>query len=360
MIINKEIISLIKKIKDSPNTLEYFKEFIQVLNQNCINNTYKPTSINLEKYPVGLYAEAIDPLKDEEKLLDYFSSFGFVVAKNILNTQETNQSLISILNIIKKIDLKFEDESTWLKDSNNIPIISRGFFEVYHDNMLAQIRQNINLYLYHVLLWNTPFLWTTFDRIGIKITKNIESKGLQLHVDQNPSVHPDFRTIQGVLALSDCPIERGTFSVVPKSSQYFKEYLKFIKDDYKGEFVELPINSDLYKKIICNQQAIPLQSGNIVSWDSRTTHANTDNFSSENRYVVYISTGLAKNNNDLITHRKNSYETGLGLNIRDAYMHASKKPRFTNSELINKIREPEELTLLGECLYGFKKYGDFL
>ena len=97
----------------------------------------------------------------------------------------------------------------------------------------------------------------------------------------------------------------------------------------------------------------------MFSWDSRTTHANSSNISDINRYVCYVSTGIAKNErDDLIQIRKNAFNSGLGENTRDAYLHASKKPRFTNQEFIAHNRTKEILTPLGECLYGFKKYED--
>lgn len=160
------------------------------------------------------------------------------------------------------------------------------------------------------------------------------------------------------MALEDCPVERGTFAVVPGSSHSFKKYSQFIKPGYIGEFVPLE-NSDLQKELLSQQQLIPLRKNCIVTWDSRTTHANSTNVSNTNRYVCYISAGLAKEDRkDLIEIRHKAFISGLGSNVREAYLHASKKPRFTNEEYINSVREKEILNPLGECLYGFKSYND--
>ena len=169
-------------------------------------------------------------------------------------------------NSSQKGKFEIKNESSYIKDNNGTPIISRGFFEIYHDDCLAQIRQNIRLYLYHCLLWNTPYLWTSFDRLGLKTPSGENSIGLNLHVDQNPTVHPDFTTIQGVLALDDCPIERGTFVVVPGSVSQFHNYSQFVKPGYKGEFVPLE-DSYLLEELKIYQQLIPLKRNNIVSWE---------------------------------------------------------------------------------------------
>lgn len=102
--------------------------------------------------------------------------------------------------------------------------------------------------------------------MGLKTPYGENSIGLNLHVDQNPTVHPDFTTIQGVLALDDCPIERGTFVVVPGSVSEFKNYSQFVKNGYKGEFVPLE-DSYLLEELKIYQQLIPLKRNNIVSWE---------------------------------------------------------------------------------------------
>ena len=127
------------------------------------------------------------------------------------------------------------------------------------------------------------------------------------------------------------------------------------RPNYVGEYVELKNNPSQEAVLQAKKQAIPLRSGDLVSWDSRTTHANTPNYSGAARMVAYISARPAPQNNSepLLSERRNSFFSGLGTNVREAGLHASMKPRFTDSEAINKVREPEDLSPLGELLYGF-------
>lgn len=368
MIINKEIQLLVYQIESEKKITPYLKLLLNKLQENCKKHhllerkKYIKLPILESPYPIkNGYAVAFDPLIDEEQILNYWYQYGFVVGKNVVSEKSCDDTVKTINNIMNVVGMSLNNEATWKKDSNGIPLLSRGFFELYHDDTLAQIRQNIRLYLYHVILWGNPFLWTSFDRLGLKLPAGEESKGLPLHVDQNPTIHADFTTIQGVLALVDCPEERGTFVAVPGSKKYFSQYQQFIKDGYKGEYILLPENSQLYEEISKRKQFIPLKKGHFVSWDSRTTHANSDNYSLSNRYVMYTAMGLSREHDaKLVKIRTETFKNGLGENFRDAYLHASKKPRFTNPELISSLRKKEQLTELGQCLYGLEKYENIL
>lgn len=368
MIINHEIRKLVDKI-ESENTIQpYLSSLLKQLIENCQNHTtnhraaYQALPVLTSPYPIeNGFAKSFDPLEQEQDLLKHWYQYGFVVARNVATSIDCVQTIKTIASMLSCVKMTLEDPQSYFKDNVGSELLSRGFFELYHDDCLAQLRQNLRLYLYHVILWGSPFLWTTFDRLGIKTPQGSDSMGLPLHVDQNPAVHPNFTTIQGVLALEDCPLEVGTFVGVPGSKQHFSEYMNFINCDYKGEYIELPNSSGLYKLLDNHKQAIPIKQGNIVSWDSRTTHANSNNLSNINRYVAYISTGLAKeNNNELIDIRQKYFKSGLGYNVREAYLHASKKPRFTNEDFMKSVRNEEKLNSLGLCLYGLNKYKDYL
>jgi len=125
----------------------------------------------------------------------------------------------------------------------------------------------------------------------------------------------------------------------------------------KGEYVELQTSSLVAKTLQAHAQPIPLRAGDFVSWDSRTTHANTENLSNDTRIVLYMAAGPAREDSaEAIAARKDALATGVGSNVREALMHASKKPRYTDPEILARVRQPEQLTLMGKLVYGTESY----
>jgi hypothetical protein len=125
----------------------------------------------------------------------------------------------------------------------------------------------------------------------------------------------------------------------------------------KGEYVELDITTAVGQDLQRRAQAIPLHAGDLVTWDSRTTHANTENTSDATRMVVYLAAGPAQNHNAAaVAARIEALKTGIGSNVREALMHASKKSRFTDAAALACVRQPEQFNRLGQLLYGTYSY----
>lgn len=375
MLLDERLKDLIKNIEliDSKDSLAFtaaLKECFQhlkiKLQQPLVCERYASYRENngaIGHYPIDAegYAVAYDPLEDEQGFWNAWSRYGMVVGKKVVSKESCHFAIKRMHDITRDISdgaCILDVPETWHHapvDASGISLFSRGFFEIYHDKALSDLRQSIRLYIHHVMLWGRVDLWTSYDRFGVKLPGHEESYALPLHVDQNPLIHPGFKTVQGVVALTDCPMERGTFVGVPGSRAIFSEYGRFAPE--RGEFVELSLSDPISQMLQDNAQAIPLREGDIVSWDSRTTHANSENISKDARYVAYISAGPAREDSpELIAVRAEAFRTGIGTNVREALMHASKKARYSNYEKLEKVREPEQFTLLGELLYGKKSY----
>jgi hypothetical protein len=243
-------------------------------------------------------------------------------------------------------------------DSRGAPLLSRGFLEVYHCAEVADLRQAVRAYLHHVLVWGRADLWTSFDRLGLKLPGHPDAGGLPLHVDQNPRVHPGFRTVQGVLALSDNPAEAGALVVAPGSRSLFRRLAEFAPQ--RGDYVEIPPGSAVHRELSERAQALPLREGDLATWDGRTAHCNSANVSRNlARRVAYVAAGPAREGDAAAAlARRDSFATGTGANVRSALMHATRKPRFDDPAWLAARRRPERLTALGELLYGFRRYAD--
>lgn len=374
MLLDEHIKGIVEKIEKTDISEVNFdillRDLINSLNINLKKpelieryDSYKKTIVSIEKYPIGSdgYAISYDPFENEELFWDTWNKYGIVVGKSVVLREVCNYAIERMHKIIHDISggsCDLDNQDSWINtpsDHNGVSFLSRGFFEIYHDRALSSIRQSLRLYIHHVLIWGRTDLWTSFDRLGVKLPKHEESYGLPLHVDQNPRIHPDFKTIQGVLALSDCPVERGTFVGVPGSKSLFQEYKNFAPET--GEFVQLDDSAPVAELLKSCAEPIPIRMGDIVTWDSRTTHANTENKSGKTRFVAYVAAGPAREDNaELLEVRNHAFISGIGSNVREALMHASKKSRYSNYEVLNKVREAEKLTLLGKLLYGQEKY----
>lgn len=307
------------------------------------------------------YIVGFDPLTQEAEFVECWQRYGIVVGANVVDAtlcRAVVERMHELMLAASEGACDLAKPDTWDSiptDGAAVPIVSRGFFEIYHDDVIAAIRQSVRVYLHYVLIWGRADLWVTFDRLGIKLPGHVEGKGLPLHVDQNPNVHPQFRTVQGVLTLVDCPSERGTFVGVPGSREYFSVYGGMAKN--KGEYVELDLSHPLSGTLSANAQLCPLRAGRLISWDSRTTHANSENVSDETRFVAYIAFGPQRQDDEAAcAARADGFTSGLGSNVRDALMHASKKPRYTDQARLAALRRVEQLTSLGRLIYGQDKY----
>lgn len=307
------------------------------------------------------YIIGFDPLTQEPQFFECWQRHGIVVGANLAGRELCHRVIARMHELMLAVSngrCDLAKPETWGEipvDRAGVPIVSRGFFEIYHDRAIADIRQSVRVYLHYVLIWGRADLWTTFDRLGIKLPGHVEARGLPLHVDQNPNVHADFRTVQGVLALVDCPAERGTFVGVPGSRAYFHDYGAMAKNG--GEYVELDLSYPVAALLADRAQVCPLRAGSLISWDSRTTHANSENFSDQTRLVAYIAFGPQRQEDEAAcAARVDGFASGLGSNVRDALMHASKRPRYTKQDVLAALRQCEQLTSLGRLIYGHDRY----
>lgn len=372
-IINNQVRSLVARIDDAESSAvldELLLELVTLVSARCAlpeivarYASYDEVPGEIGRLPVDPagYIVGFDPLTQEDEFIACWRKHGIVVGLNVVSPALCALTIrrmgeLMLATSDGKCDLN--DPASWDAmpvDDAGVPIASRGFFEIYHDDEIAQLRQSVRVYLHYVLIWGRADLWTTFDRLGIKLPGHAESKGLPLHVDQNPNIHPSFRTVQGVLALADCPQERGTFVGVPGSKGIFGIYGSMAKN--VGEYVELDKEHHQFSALVDRAQHCPLRAGSLISWDSRTTHANSANISDKTRYVAYIAYGIARQDEPFaLRHREDGFASGLGTNVRDALMHASKKPRYTNPEKLAGLRRAEQLTSLGRLIYGQQRY----
>lgn len=276
--------------------------------------------------------EMIDPVvhqsNDAQGIDQYFKENGFVVVTNVSNP-ENREGLIQLIDQIMKED---------------IPGIRRlGFMDLYHDDTLAQLRQDPRVYQVFAGLLGSEKLWVVFDRV-IHQKFNENEDALPPHVDQNPITNPDFFNVQAMIVLRDMDETTGTLAVIPKSHLFFQRYAEWAK--LEDGYVEYQDN-DLPSFV-----GLRLKEGELVIWDSRTTHSRFRGTPKNDRYAALVTFTLAKDDPELYALRLKYFNEGIGWNNHEAGLRATARPRFEKT----LRRHPENFTSLGLKLYGIDKW----
>ncbi len=223
-----------------------------------------------------------------------------------------------------------------------------GFLDVYHDTTLADIRQDERLYQVFTYLLKSKKLWVTFDRVILQNADDSDDP-LPPHVDQNPNCDPEFLSLQGIIALRDMNEKTGTLALIPRSKAFFHKYKEWHEDE-KGSYVEYQDDDLPIFEALC------LKEGELVIWDSRTTHSRFRmQNATENRYAMLVSFVLASEENGFYCSlRKSVFKQGTGHNLPFAGLRATSRPRCE----ISLRQKPEMLTEHGKRVYGQSKWKD--
>jgi hypothetical protein len=184
-------------------------------------------------------------------------------------------------------------------------------------------RQNPNIYEAFTNILSSKRLWVSIDRYGImrptKVIDNNEiilkeewkTKDNWLHWDLSPfnfgtsaaGFSPQFLSfddikqdygstrVQGLVTLTDCPVEVGGFHCVPgfcgdRFFQWGNDNMEYgnKEENIKRNFIEVPEEDPMRKEIT----QIPMKAGSLLIWNSQLPHGNFPNTSTEFRMVQYI------------------------------------------------------------------------
>lgn len=281
------------------------------------------------------YYKSFD-ISDEDGILNSFDEDGFVVIRDVLDRNAVENSVAEIWTYLEtKGSVRRDDPETWTNENWPSEICRNGGFmgrfpymrrlfklDNTFINKQAQAwrnRQNPNVYKGFALIQGSPRIWMSIDRYGIMRPSLLQgsdqwkTKKEWLHWDLNPFHYATsaagfapaddistevlakeygMRRLQGLLTLSDCPIENGGFHCV---KGFHKERFDLWREDnmekYGKEdgvsnrnFVEVPEDDPIRDEI----QQVPMKSGSLLIWDSKLPHGNFPNSSDAFRMVQYL------------------------------------------------------------------------
>ena len=273
---------------------------------------------------------------DPKEIKKAFVEQGYIVVGNV-STATDRENAVSLLQ----------------RQVKQCPQASiNGFFELYHDDALAQLRQNPTMVNLFETLWDNKKLWVVFDRCIYMRPGTDQKSELPLHVDQNPHAQPGFSSVQGLLALRDCDKTTGMLGIIPGSHRDFGCY-KLWSDNkqgwikYQGE--DLPTRWEALR-------AVRLKEGEMVVWDSRLTHSRfnadpacTDQWNE--RMLAMISFLPASADETLREKRVHALESGTGQ-----YDHEAGLRKTAGSHIPSLRVTPEKLTQTGKQIYGIEPW----
>lgn len=279
----------------------------------------------MEAFRPKVFDVALNP----KKIYVEFFTKGYVVVKNV-STQANRDKLVAYMD-----DLVANSPAKLVKN--------RGFLDLYHDDTLAQLRQDRRIMKPFELIFKRSDLWVVFDRL---IYQGKHDKAIPLcpHVDQNPLKGLEFKSVQAILALRDMkPGQTDMLVVAEKSQQHFSMYKAWAKPS--DGFVEAQAGY-----MDCELRLLELHEGEMVIWDSRLTHFRNriGNTTTHNRYGMLISfLPQTKDPMDLAL-RQTIFDMGVGGVDHTAGLRATASPRCP----ISLRKHKENLTEHGRRIYG--------
>jgi ectoine hydroxylase-related dioxygenase (phytanoyl-CoA dioxygenase family) len=282
-----------------------------------------------------------------EEYLSYFNQHGYVIIDNILEQQDIEGSKKEIWDyLVEKSNclINPNEPETW--NNNNWPkdICRNGGFMgrfpylkkiklpetlIPKHHCAWKNRENSNVFEVFKQCMGTKRLWMSVDRYGIMrptrfclkdvcqeddiITKDeFKTKENWIHWDLSPfhygtsaagfapntsvkheSIGTEYGSIrvQGLITLTDCPVEAGGFHCVPgfQGERFFRwreENEAYGNDPSicNRNFVEVPENDAMRPEIV----KLPMRAGSLLIWNSQLPHGNYPNTSDSFRMVQYV------------------------------------------------------------------------
>lgn len=215
---------------------------------------------------------------------DFFDANGYVVVKGVVP-----KALCEAVIAAEYDFLGFSPDHPegWYQ----LPLERGGMIEMYQHQALWDTRQHPNVHAVFAELYGTERLWVSIDRVNFNPPVHpdhprYDHPGM-IHWDIDPreAATAPFR-VQGVLYLSDTPVERGGFCCVPGHHKLIERWAatheavpgapeegKHGPKD-KSEITVVPI---------------PAEAGDLVIWTTRLLHGNGRNVSDQPRLAQYIT-----------------------------------------------------------------------
>lgn len=216
--------------------------------------------------------------------LAFFDTHGYVVVKSVVP-----KSLCDAV-IAAEFDFLGFDPSNpdgWYQE----PLKRGGMLEIYQHQALWDTRQHPNVHAAFTQIYGTKKLWVSFDRVNFNppvhpAHPEYDHPGM-IHWDIDPrEAHTAPFRVQGVLYLSDTPVERGGFCCVPGHHKLIERWAA-TREPTPGA----PDEGKRTPRHKSEIEIVPIaaEAGDLVIWNTRLLHGNGRNLSDQPRLAQYIT-----------------------------------------------------------------------
>ncbi|OKL63257.1 hypothetical protein UA08_01591 [Talaromyces atroroseus] len=199
--------------------------------------------------------------------------------------------------------LDYENPNTWVAE--NLPVQSTintfSAYAVAHEKFMWDARLEPGVVDAFAQIWGTDELIVSFDSLNITFPnrKDVPRKGAWEHVDQSP-LRRGMHCVQGIINLSPAGPDDGGLVVYPGSHKYHEEFCNTQTEPSTWKAQDLywfqPEQLAWYEAKGVRPHKVCADIGDLIVWDSRTTHYGAEPTEASNtiRTVIYAAYSPAK------------------------------------------------------------------
>ncbi|MQB07218.1 phytanoyl-CoA dioxygenase [Agrobacterium tumefaciens] len=217
-----------------------------------------------------------------------WTSEGYIIVREAADAE----LVLQLVDVLWEFDEKDPSRpDTWLS-SDRLPhrmkeLNGTGMLEIYHHQLMWDLRQSKRIYNAFVDIWDREDLWVALDRANLNVP-NPEQTGKPgfIHWDVDTSLSPLPIGVQGVLSLSGQDEEVGGFQCVPELFSDLENWISRQPEDRD------PLRPDLAG---LSPTLLDMNPGDLVIFNSLQPHGVRPNRSRNRaRIAQYISMYPAK------------------------------------------------------------------
>lgn len=232
---------------------------------------------------------------------------GYVVVPNVIPKESCDQFVEDAWKWLESFPhgFKRDDRRTWtaehLPSGHQKGLYNR--YSVNHEAFVWKIRTEPGVVNTFEKVWSTDDLIVSFDGMNVSLPVNQEHGRTDIeqtepwpHIDQDPRTIEKLELYQGIAQMSPCGPEDGGLVVLSGShnlhQQHFEEIGGFRADSDlgvgKNGYNFTSEDADWYRAQGCKEIKICAKAGDLILWDSRTIHWNSNPTGQQTRFISYV------------------------------------------------------------------------